>query len=187
MNNINNRIAVLSQMGEQVFHVDDLQKIWNIKEKNTLHTTLKRYVDKGILYRIYRGLYSLIPPEQIDSWLLGAKAIHGFCYVSTETVLARAGIIQQDIQYITLVSSQSSKFRINGYDFYSRQLKDRYLFQDAGIHFEDGVRVASPARAVADMLYYDPKYFFDNQDRINRPAVRQIQKLIGYPAANRLL
>jgi predicted transcriptional regulator of viral defense system len=106
------RFAQIASLKEQVFHINDLANPWEIKNKNTLHITVSRYVKQGLLFRIYRGFYSLIPPEKIDKNLLGIKAIHGYAYLSCETVLVNAGIIQQDIQYTTFISSQSNRFSI---------------------------------------------------------------------------
>lgn len=37
------RFALLAQMDEKVFHASDLASLWEITQKNTLYTTLKRY------------------------------------------------------------------------------------------------------------------------------------------------
>ncbi len=175
-NNTNNRIALLSRMGEQVFHIDDLANIWKISNINTLHTTLKRYTKQGILYRIYRGFYSLLPLESIDPYLLGVKAIHSFSYISTETVLYQQGVISQSPQYISIISKLSKRFTIGDYHYYVRQLRDGFLFQDIGIFEKDGVRFATKERAIADLLYFNPKAFFDMRLQVNWQKVKKIQK-----------
>lgn len=184
-NNLNQRIALLLRMNEQIFHAEDLQKIWNIKEKNTLYTTLKRYTQNKVLYRVYRGLYSIISPEKLDLLLLGIKAVHGFCYISLETVLGMNGVIQQDVSYITIAGESSRKFAINTKNgnifYYVRKLKDEYLYQDIGIDTKNGVRMASTERAVADLMYFNPKYYFDNPRAISWTQVKKIQKQIAYP------
>lgn len=180
-NNINNRIATLSRLGELVFHVDDLANIWKIYNQNTLHTTLKRYVQQGILCRLYRGFYSLLPLESIDPYLLGIKAVHAFAYVSTETILYQQGIISQKPQYISIISNLSKRFIIGEQHYYVRQLSDKFLFQDIGIFEKNGVRFATTERAIADMLYFNPKAYFDMKARINLSKVKKIQKQMAYP------
>jgi len=174
------RFAKLARMGEQVFHVGDLASLWNIKNKNTLHTTLKRYTDTGLLFRVYRGLYSIKPVGEIDPYLLGVKALHKFAYISTETVLSDAGIILQKIQYITIVSSESRKFFAGGRNYRSRQLDDRFLFQKKGISLKNGVNIATVERAVADLLYFHPNFHFDNSKQVDWGKVVKIQKEMGY-------
>ena len=69
-----NRFAALAQLGEVVFHTDDLANLWRITNKNTLYTTIKRYVAQGLLFRIHKGFYALKNPKDIDPLLLGVKA-----------------------------------------------------------------------------------------------------------------
>jgi len=174
------RFAKIARLGESVFHVQDLASLWQIKNPSTLYMLLNRYAKKGLLFRIYKGFYSIKPIEQIDPVKLGIKALHSFAYVSNETVLARAGIIQQNIYGITFVSSQSKKFSIGDNCYYSRKLKDQYLYQSAGIINENGIKTATIERAVADLLYFNSKVYFDAARLIDWKKVKQIQKEIGY-------
>ena len=181
-NNTNQRrFAILAALGETVFHVGDLANLWDIADKNTLHTTLKRYTKQGLIYRVFRGLYAIKPIEKIDPLLLGTKMAHEFSYVSTETVLADKGIIMQDIGQITIISSKSKKFSIAGYNFRSRQLSDMYLFNPVGIEMKNGVRTANVTRAIVDMLYFNPRAHFDAHDLIDWKKIKKMQKEIGYP------
>ena len=118
------RIVILARQPYPIFHTRDLARLWNIKNLNTLYTLLKRYTKKGILFRIYKGLYSLVQPKNLDPMLLGTKALHGYAYISTETILVEKGIITQIIHNYTLVSDCSRRFRIGQHSFVSRQLDD---------------------------------------------------------------
>ena len=170
------RFAKLARLGEQVFHTSDLANLWNISNKNTLYTTLKRYTKAGLIYRVYKGLYSIRPIDKLDPYLLGVKALHKFAYISTETVLASEGVVLQDIQYITLISSESKKFSIDDVNYRSRQLDDKFLFNKIGVNIKDRVNVATIERAVADILYFNPSFYFDNPKQIDWKEVRRIQK-----------
>ena len=94
------RFAQLAKLGEIIFHAKDLANLWQIKNPNTLYTSLKRYNQQRLLFRIYKGFYSIKPINQLDPFLLGIKAMHKFCYISAETILEKAGIIQQKTNYI---------------------------------------------------------------------------------------
>jgi len=179
------RFSQLAKLGVLIFHTNDLANLWQIKNAHNLHITLKRYVEKGLLVRIYRGMYSLKPIEELDPLLLGVKALHRYCYVSAETVLAEGGIIQQAIEQITLVSSVSKKFSIGNYNFRSRKLADKFLYNETGIKKKGGIRKASVERAVADLLYFNPKAHFDAERLIDWKKVRQIQKSVGYPLSRK--
>ena len=178
MLNKNERIASLFRLNEDVFQIKDLARIWDIKNKNTLYVTLKRYTDQGIIRRIYKGLYSLREIDDLDAVYLGYNALHNYNYLSTETVLFRHGIIMQDPVFYTFISSNSKIFKINGNKYKSRKLQDKYLFNDLEVKIENRFRVASVARAVADLLYFNPNYYFDNRDAINWQKVNLIKKKV---------
>ncbi|MFA4873662.1 MAG: hypothetical protein WC659_07100 [Patescibacteria group bacterium] len=180
-NTTQQRFAQLAQLNELIFHAKDLANLWHISNPNNLHTTLKRYAQQGLLYRIYRGFYALKPIADLDPSMLGLKALHEYGYVSTETVLANAGIMQQASGQITLVSAQSKRFKIGDYSYRSRRLADRFLFQDIGLEKDGSLNIASAERAVADMLYFNPAIYFDGSRTIDWKKVAHIQKIIGYP------
>lgn len=175
------RFATLARMGEMVFHARDAATFWGIPNTNTLHTILSRYVRAGLLFRLQNGLYSIKPIADLDPFLVGMKVLHQFAYVSTETILAQAGIIQQNIPQITLVSGVSRRFIIRPTSYRVRRLSDAYLYNMIGITERGGILWASPERAVADMLYFNPRFTFDARLFIDWPAVHTLQETIGYP------
>lgn len=177
------RLSQLSKNNEIIFHINDLSNLWGIQNPNTLRVTLKRYTEARLIHRIYRGFYSLLPIDKIDPFLLGAKALHAFCHVSTESILFEEGYINQKPYLFTFISEKSAKFQINDYFFRSRQLKDKFLYQDIGIYIKNGVRKAILKRAIADILYFNPKYNFDK--KVNWKEIKKIQKEIGYPITKR--
>ena len=177
-----NRFAELARLGEVVFHTDDLANLWRITNKNTLYTTIKRYVEQGLLFRIHKGFYAIKQPKDIDPILLGVKALHGYAYVSTETILRGQGIILQELPATTLVSSETKRFMVAGNAFYSRKLPDTFLYNAQGITTDTiGVRRATTERAVADLLYFNKSAYFDMPKGIDWKKVQSIQKDIGYP------
>ena len=75
-NNITHRrFAELAKLGEQVFHAGDLAVLWQIDSPNTLYVGLKRYTDAGLLFRVFKGLYSIKPVHEVDPVLLGMKEL----------------------------------------------------------------------------------------------------------------
>ncbi|MDO8524330.1 MAG: type IV toxin-antitoxin system AbiEi family antitoxin domain-containing protein [bacterium] len=175
-----NKLDLLLKSPENLFHTQDLFLLWGNANKNTLYTTIKRYVQRGVLIRIKKGFYAKRVLSQINPVALGIGFLHSFSYLSTETILAQKGVISQPMLHITLTSNKSKKFRIKETSFISRQLADRFLFNKTGIIGKDGINCATLERAVADMLYFSPNYHFDAPDLINWEKVKQIQKQIGY-------
>lgn len=181
IDNKQQKLAKIIRLGQVIFHIDDLANLWQINKANTLRTTVKRYAQAGLLFRIYRGFYSLKPISQLDPLLLGIKALHEFSYVSAETVLERAGIIFQSRNIITLISSKSKQFSIGDYQYRSRKLADQYLFNPAGIIEVNGVKITGVSRAVADLLYFNSRAHFDAERLINWRQVKKMQLAAGYP------
>ncbi len=175
------RIIELNRANRKIYHSNDLAILWNISNKNTLYTTIKRYVQKGVLIPIYKGLYSTIPISELDPLELGRAIIHRYTYLTTESVLAQVGIISQATYAHTFVSNVSKKVTVENVSFRFRKLKDEYLYNPTGIVQKEGHLIATTERAVADMLYYNPKYYFDFSESIDFEKVKQIQKEIGYP------
>lgn len=174
------KLAVLLKQDRKIFHIEDLELLWDIKSKHTLYSTLYRYTQHNYLIPIQRGLYSTVPLNQLNPLELGSALIHRYTYLTTETVLAQAGFIFQDIPYLTFVSDQTKKFTVNQTNYFCRQLKNEFLYHPAGIIKQAGYQQATPERAIADLLYFNPKYYFDASDQINWSSVRKLQKQIGY-------
>ncbi len=173
-----NRFLSIAKLGISVFHIDDLARIWGINNRNTLLTSLRRYVESGLIYRLYRGLYSIKPLAELDPLLLGAQAIHDYCYLSSETILVKHGIIFQQVNYFTFIGKKTKRFKMGSYKYYCRQLKDKFLYNDIGIDKTGKFNFATPERAVADILYFNPKYHFDNPTAINWKEVTRIQAVV---------
>lgn len=172
--------SVLLKQERKVFHTNDLALLWGITNKNTLYTTIKRYKQNGVLIPIHKGFYSVVPPSELDPTTLGVSYLHSYTYLSTETILAREGIIAQAIPAITLISNTSKKFDLAGNYYVVRKMKDEFLYNDLGIVQKDNHREAAVERAAADLLYFNPKYHFDNREAINWARVKDIQKEVGF-------
>lgn len=174
------KLISLLREGRELYHTQDLGVLWGISNENTLYTTIKRYIKSGVLFRVHKGLYSIKKIDQIDKINLGLTSLHRYGYLSTESVLVKAGIIFQDIKYITFVSDISRKFKINGNHFLVRKMNPIYLYNNVGIYIKNNQRIASTERAVADMIYFNPKYHFDGENIIDWEKVKEIKKQIGY-------
>lgn len=156
-----NRIAKLASMGEDIFTVTDLSTIWSFKNRTSLRVTLARYVKRGLLHRIWRGVYAVSDLKTIDPNTLGLKILHRYAYISCETVLFDAGVINQRPTEITIVSDVSKRFSVLGNIYRSRKMQDSLLYDSTGISMKGGVRIATPERAKQDMTYFNPNKYYD--------------------------
>lgn len=174
------KLAELLRLDQKILHTSDLGKLWGNSNQASLYMAINRYVKKGVLIPIQKGLYATTSLDRIDPIKLGMAVVHNYVYLSCETVLAKAGLIFQSVQAITLISIRPRKFEIGNNRYLVRQLNPKFLYQTAGMDDRAGYLEASPERAVADMLYFNPRYHFDGEDRINRQRVKLIQKEMGY-------
>jgi hypothetical protein len=174
------RLSELLQLDRKIFHTNDLAILWGIADKHNLYMTITRYIDKGVLFPIYKGLYSTVPISSLNPLELGQAIIHRYTYLTTESILSQAGIISQTVYDHTFVADISKRVSVGPWSFRFRQLKNDYLYNPVGI-VQNRVLIASTERAVADMLYFNPKYHFDVPESIDFEKVRLIQKEVGYP------
>lgn len=174
-----NRFLIIAKTKEQIFHIDDLARIWGITNRRNLAVTLCRYVATGLIYRIYRGLYSLKKVVELDPVELGFKVLNDYSYLSAETVLAKHGLIFQQVNYFTFIGRKTKRFQIGANKYYCRQLKESSLYNDTGV-IKNGrsFNEASLERAVADILYFNPHYHFDNPAGINQTELKRIQRSV---------
>jgi hypothetical protein len=172
--------GVLLKQDQKLFHTNDLALLWSITNKNTLYTAIKRYKKDGTLIPIHKGFYSVVPLSQIDPAVLGTAFLHRYTYLSTESILAREGVITQTIPSITLVSNITKKFKLGEHHYTVRQMAGQYLYNTNGVVKKDSHYEAALERAVADLLYYNPSYHFDNKDLIDWDKVEKIQKEVGF-------
>lgn len=173
-------VAILLKEQRQIFHTQDLMVLWSMFNKNTLYTTIKRYLQKGVLYPIQKGLYSTVPIHQLDDWELGSRLLHHYSYISCETILFKEGYTNQPTNATTVISTSNKQFSLaDTYTYRSRKLPARFLYNPTGVTLHNTVLVASPERAVADLLYFNPKAYFDWE--INWKNIQSIQTQIGYP------
>ncbi|MBU0576812.1 hypothetical protein KJ707_03220 [Patescibacteria group bacterium] len=171
---------ILLEQNKHIFSSTDLAVLWEIENKNTLWTTLKRYTQNQVLYRLHKGLYSTLPINKLNPLEVGCALSGPSAYVSAETVLQNQGIIMQNINKITLFGPKQKKFSLGRDEYWCRYLNFKYLLNRAGIIERETYSIATPARAVADLLHLNPIYYFDNQLAVAKLNTKQIQQKLGY-------
>ena len=175
------RISELVQLDRKLFHTNDLAVLWGINNRHNLYMAITRYINKGVLFSVYKGLYSTVPVSSLNPIELGAAIIHQYTYLTTESVLSQSGIISQRVYDYTFVAARSKRVKVGQWSFRFRKLKDDFLYHPVGVEKQNMVFIASTERAIADMLYFSPKYHFDVSENIDFDKVKSIQKEIGYP------
>jgi hypothetical protein len=134
---------------------------------------------KGVLIPIYKGLYSTVPIEQLDPLELG-KQLFTITYLTTETVLAKDGIITQTTYAYTFVSSQSKKVNVGNWNLSIRRLKDEYLYNTIGIVNKNGNFVATTERLLPICFISTQNTISTLQKASTLKRWRLYKKTIGY-------
>lgn len=172
--------ARLVRQNKRIWRIPELALLWNMKNKLSLYTTLRRYQKRGLLYKLTAGLYSFLPFEKLDPLEVGVTAAGSLAYVSTETVLVKAGVISQTINRITLVGKKRKEWRIQDQEYLCRYLNPKYLVNREGIIPATGYDIASDLRAAADLRHILPYYHFDGLRLLNKKQLITIERTVGY-------
>jgi predicted transcriptional regulator of viral defense system len=142
-------IQFLSQLNKPYLTVADLEKLLDLKNRESLYVTLHRLVNYGVLARLRRGVYQLaLRPGDVAGM---ANLLYTPSYLSFESALARYGILSQIPYTITFATPRRSK-RITVGDTVVefRQLRADLFF---GYTLEHRLYVAEPEKALLDNLY----------------------------------
>ncbi len=174
------KLILLLQSKQTLFHTHDLALLWGIENRGTLRMTISRYVKKGVLKSVFKGLYSTVSINELDKFQLGMSLIHKFCYVSLGSVFEMHGVINQKVHSVNFISLVSKKIEFDDKLFIYRQMDIQFLLNFEGVTFENGIYKASLERAVADSDYFNLNVYFDSPDMINWNRVAEIRALVGY-------
>ena len=138
----------LEKLKKDYYSVKDLERIIGIPVDN-LRKQLTRWVEKGILIRIAKGIYAPYGTE--INVLKIANQMYYPSYLSFESVLSKYGILSQVPYTLTFATPKKTKKMIlNEVEVEFTKLSDKYFF---GYTFENGINIASPEKALIDCLY----------------------------------
>ena len=149
----------LLKSGSTVFSNNDLRLYWRIDGANYLKTKIYRLVKEGLLIRLVNGIYALdttYNPLELANKLVTPS------YVSLRTVLAQAGAVFQYDSAVYSIARTNREFEIDGRRFVYRKIKDSAFLVSEGLLFEKAATIATPERALLDLLYLDKDVSVDN-------------------------
>jgi len=175
-----NKLISLFKSGQTLYHTQDLAILWSIQNRHTLRVTISRYIKRGLLFSVTKGLYSTIPTKEIDQYYLGSILIHRYSYLSCESILEEHGVINQKVFSLNYISSVSRKIELGERLYVYRQMVPEFLFNPEGITFVNGIYKASLERAVADCEYFGLNLFFDSQNLIDFKKMEKIKRIVKY-------
>jgi len=125
-------------------------------------TNLGRWLKKGLLIRLRQRWYCF--PEYLekaDFAYYFANKIYSPSYISLHTALAFHGMIPESVVQITSVTSLKTNQFSNSFGEYSyKSIKPQLMFGFDLKPMPDGrvLKIASPEKAILDLLYLYPEY-----------------------------
>ena len=152
-------LSAILRSDRTVFSTSDVALLWQEANQNAIRVRLNYYVRNGDLYRIRKNFYS--KDENYDRMEL-ANRLYSPSYISFETVLAREGMVFQYSSVITVAAYLSRTVRVEGKEYSYRRIQESILLAPDGLVIQDAYSIASRERALLDMLYSSPGFYFDN-------------------------
>ncbi len=176
-------LNILLSTKRTVFTTSELKQLFKKENGSYISLLLQPLKKQWILINPLQGIRAF---KEYDILELGAK-LKSQSYISCETVLQQAGVIFQTYEYtITLASDNTVTKHVAWADFTYHKIKNTILTNPIGIHnYENKYMIASPERAVCDMVYLYHNIHFDNLTPLNADLIDDIAPI--YPKTTILL
>lgn len=159
-----NYLSVLLRTGKTVFSTKDLALLWGEPNTGATRIRLHQLVETGELHNIRQGFYAT--SRNYNRQELATRILTP-SYISFETVLVQEGLIYQYFEAISLACYTTREFVVDGQQYRFRKMKRTVLLNLMGIEPGEGASMATRERAMLDMLYVDPFFYFDNVNSVN--------------------
>ena len=165
-----NLMLALSASPRTAFNTKSVALLLNEKRDISLTKRLNYYVKKGFLLNPRKGIYAKKNPNPEE--LAGLVFIPS--YLSLEYVLQKAGVIFQYDSTITSVSYLSREIEMCEMNFRYSQMKKEILYNLDGIECHENYSIATPERALLDMMYLHSECYFDNLNVLDKKKIMQL-------------
>ena len=169
MNNAQ-RLKILTDSGKTVFSLKNLRSLWEVKNQTT-KVIAKRMTDKGLIFRISKGYYSL--SKDFNDYEL-ANLIISPSYISLYSSLFYHKVSFQFSNTITSVALFNYQKKVKEKVFKYCAMKKNLFFNLEGINYKDNLSIASPERAILDSFYFGLLPNIDNPENVNGTYLEEI-------------
>lgn len=156
---------------------------------------LSRWKEAGKIHQLRRGLYALAPPYQKvrPHPFLVANRLVPASYVSLQSALAFYGMIPEYVPVTTSITTGRPGYRetpLGTFDFHHIQIGFFYGYQLVDVDERQSAFVASPEKALMDLLYLQPgadsldylrELRLENLDRLDWEVFDHLTGLMGKP------
>lgn len=146
-------IKILKETKVKILSLSDLKKLLDIENDNTAYKIAEKLIGEKFLLRIKKGTYisTFNSPEDFEL----ANALYVPSYISFESALSYYGILSQFPYSTTSVSpKKTKKITVEGKEYSYTQISRKLYW---GFRREGQIIIASPEKALLDMLYITAK------------------------------
>lgn len=167
-NNKSDVILAIYTDNRTVFRLKDIALLTGETNFQSLNKKLNYHVKTGKLQNPRKGIYTK-PGYNSEEM---ACTIFTPSYISLEYVLQKVGVLFQYDSRISVICNLSRSIEIEDQTYIFRKIKGELLVNILGIdRKENQINIASPERAFLDLLYLNPKYYFDNLNPLNKELI----------------
>jgi len=154
-----------------VFGLADVAMLFPQEENKYLSDRMGYYVQTGRLLNPRKGIYAKPGYNPLEL----ANALYTPSYISLEYVLQQAGVIFQYDSRYTSVSYLSREVEIDGKTYSYCRIREDIIMDMTGIvRGRENVNIATPERAMLDMLYLNKDFYFDNINSLDMQLIGRI-------------
>lgn len=159
-----------------VFTIDDLKKILDTTNEDSIRNYFSRAKKQWLLQNIYYGIRKLVDKDVVFFEL--ACKIKTKSYVSLETVLKQNGVVFQHYgDTIFLVSDNTVEKNAIWKTFSFHKIKSSILLNPLGIEHKWNYSIASTERAICDRIYLNKNYYFDDLSGVDLQKLEEISQI----------
>ncbi|MBN1446039.1 MAG: hypothetical protein JW957_08040 [Candidatus Omnitrophica bacterium] len=177
------RLRVLLDTKRTVFTFKNLIDLWELKPE-TAKVVVKRMVDRGIIYRVVRGYYSITREGNLYET---ANLIVQPSYVSMHSALFYHNVSFQVSTIVTSVGLINYEKKVGKSAFKYCSMKKKLFFNLEGIEYKQNVAIAKPERAILDSLYFGFTPSLDNPNSVNISYLKKLSSFYPKTVRNKVL
>ena len=171
------------KISDNIFSIADVGKYFSDESESLLRLQLSRFVKKGLIFRIKKGLYCF-NKEDIDELVL-AFYLYQPSYISLQTALFYYGVIidiPQTVTSITTIRPKFFKTPFGNYQYYKVKTDLFFGYQQIKIK-ESYINMATLEKALLDYFYiYKIKSVKDLRLNLEKVDKRRYQRYLkSYP------
>jgi len=175
-------IKKLIDSNNTVFTVSELKILFNIKDPTQLNHIMQRMKNQDIVKNLWYGIWALNDYDKLELW----SKLRKNSYISLEYVLQKNWIIFQSYdKTITLAGNNTFTKEIDWLTFEYHKIKPSILTSPLWLVYTWKYYIATPERAVCDMIYLYKNINFDNIKSLNAELLSELSTI--YPKTTSIL